>query len=67
MDLDPRELALARRGGEFAARSGLTVADCPHLGSTDADAVLRRTWLAAFLRASPPPAGTVDHDDGAHR
>lgn len=67
MDLDPRELALARRGGEFAARSGLTVADCPYRDTTDADAVRRRIWLAAFLRTSPPPPGAVDHDDGTHR
>ncbi len=65
--MDAREVAAARRAGEFASRSGLHPATCPHTGDDPDSAILRRIWMSAYLHTSPPPAGDVDHDDGAHR
>jgi hypothetical protein len=65
--MDAREVVAARRAGEFAGRSGLHPSTCPHRGNDTDTHVLRRIWLAAYLRAAGPPPGAVDHDDGAHR
>jgi hypothetical protein len=61
--MDAREIVAARRGGEFAARSGLHAATCPYRGDATDQQVLRRIWLTAYLRVAPPPSGTITHDE----
>ena len=54
--IDNRRVAVAARLARFAAHMGQPATACPYHGDSDEGSVLRRVWLAAYLRINPPAA-----------